>query len=82
MTQNQKSHFNGYAADECARLWRTCWAADRANAVHHWIGVATLAEIEDFAALLVEQRWRTIARVAEALAARGDLSGAELDRLR
>jgi hypothetical protein len=56
----------------------SAWAVDRINAkahVCHSLRVRTLAYVELLAARLVDEHWPAIVRVAEALAAEGELSG-------
>jgi hypothetical protein len=66
-----------------ARLWKSYWKTDRANA-EHWLGLirgVSFAQAEAMARHLVGEHWPAIVRVAEALADCGELSGAELERL-
>jgi hypothetical protein len=69
-----------------ARLWKSYWKTDRANA-EHWLSLIcganapTLAQCERMAAHFVEEHWPAIVRVAKVLAAEGELSGVALDRL-
>ena len=68
----------------------SAWKTDRANAAY-WLRQvddsgaapfkATLEQAQNMAAHLVDQHWDAIVRVAEALAAEGELSGTALDRL-
>jgi hypothetical protein len=72
-----------YPWDVQSRLWRAYWRADRRNA-EHWLGLisgVTLAQCKAMARYYVGEHWHAIVRVAEALAAEGELSGARLEAL-
>jgi hypothetical protein len=75
--------FAAYPLEVQARLWKSYWKTDRANA-DYWLGLihgVSLAQAEAMARHLVGEHWPAIVRVAEALAEEGELSGVALDRL-
>jgi hypothetical protein len=72
----------GYAQERRAELWETCWKFDFRNALRHLDAINgsfgdALSEAED----LVRRHWDAIERVADALAERGELTGAEVEAL-
>jgi hypothetical protein len=83
--------FAGYPPERVALLERSAWAPDRRNAAY-WLRQlddsgaapfkATLEQAQNMAAHLVDQHWDAIIRVAQALAAEGELSGARIEALR
>jgi hypothetical protein len=65
-------------------IWSSAWAVGRAKAkahLCHSLRVRTLADVERLAARMVEHQWPAIVRVAEALLADGELSGARIEAL-
>jgi hypothetical protein len=80
-----EQRLRGYTFNQRNELWLTSWATDMANAERHLRQsdhAVSLRQAENVAVCLVEQHWATITRVADALAAAGQLSGTDLDRLR
>jgi hypothetical protein len=75
--------FAGYPQDVQDRLWVVFWKTDGAN-VEYWlnrINGVTLAQAEAMARYLVDEHWDAIVRVAESLAAEGELGGARIEAL-
>jgi hypothetical protein len=65
-------------------MWGSAWKTDRRNACD-WLrrmdSAVTLKQTEAMARHLVAEHWDAIVRVAEALAAEGELSGARIEAL-
>jgi ATP-dependent Zn protease len=64
---------------ELERCWASGWSGDLANARQRYAG--NLGEAFRRADHLLRRHWRAVERVADALLARGELSGAEVRRL-
>jgi hypothetical protein len=63
-----------------SQIWGSAWQTDHANAARWVCGLkgVTLMQAEAMARHLAEENWGAITRVARALAAAGEVSGAEL----
>jgi hypothetical protein len=72
----------GYTPEQSARLWATYWKIDFRNALRHLDAIGgSGADALSEAAELVREHWDAIERVADALAERGELTGAEVEAL-
>jgi hypothetical protein len=73
----------GYPHGAAMRLKGSAWRDDYANA-EYWLDLisgVTLEQAERMARHLVDQHWPAICRIAQALAAEGELTGVALERL-
>src|SRR5262249_1152265 len=76
-----EDRFQRHAPAEHAALWRSIWDGDARNAARY-LGVdGDVVAAHRKAARLVREHWSAIERVADALAERGRLSGAEVGTL-
>jgi hypothetical protein len=76
--------FAGYPKDVESTMLGSAWKTDRANA-YAWLrrmdSTVTMKQVEAMAAHLVAEHWAAIVRIAEALAAEGELGGARIEAL-
>ena len=70
----------GYSLDRQAEMWGVAWATDLAGAMDD-LDRAAIAPAIDQARQLVNEHWRSIEVVAQALQERGSLSGADIREL-
>jgi hypothetical protein len=79
-----EQRFANYPPDRVAMMWGSAWNTDRRNA-YYWLrqmdSAVTLKQTEAMARYLVDEHWEAITRVAEALAAEGELSGGRIEAL-
>jgi hypothetical protein len=78
-----EERYGGYSDAQMAGLWRNEWRGDFDNVLRYLdaAGGDLFAPHKCAAERLVRKHWAAIERVAAALIERGELSGAEIDRL-
>jgi len=78
--REREQRVRGWAPEECARLFETCWNVDLRNALRHLDAIdGSIGDARRAAETLLADRWDAVERVARALAERGALTGPEID---
>jgi hypothetical protein len=76
-----EDRFQRYPPAEHPALWSSAWDGDARNAARYLGADGDIVAAHREAVRLVREHWDAIERVADALAERGRLSGAEVDAL-